>query len=237
MNLKIDHETIAATLCTLDLFKGLNRKLILELSKITKIRALKKNSVIFQQGEEPENFTFVNNGLVKITISIKNTKEIILRLAREGDIFGATAIFSGEIYAVGAVCDGEVTIVEIPKDKFLRFMDRNPSVYLKAIGEMSQQNHQNVIKVPEMALLKNESRLAKVLLDFNDKIGYQKDNFSHFNLSLNKQEIAALVGNRLETVVRTFKKMKKNKIINVDKHHYTLLNQDYLRSLVAELEK
>ncbi len=236
MGIQIDHETRAATLSTLDLFKGLNHTLMLELSQFTKIRTLNKNEVIFKQGQVPKNFTFVNKGLVKITRSLKNAKELILRFVGDGDIFGATAIFSEEIYAVSAVCEGDVTFVEIPKNRFFRFMERNPTIYRYVLTRMSQKNHQNVLKVPEMALLKIESRIAKVLLDFNEKFGYEKDNLNHFYLPLTKQEIAALVGNRVETVVRTFKKMKTDKIIKVDKHQYTLLDLEYLESLVVEYE-
>jgi CRP-like cAMP-binding protein len=210
---------------------------MLELSQFTKIRSLNKNDVIFRQGQTPKDFTFVNKGLVKITRSLKNAKELILRFAGEGDIFGATAVFSGEIYAVSAVCEGDVTFVEIPKNRFLKFMEKNPSIYRDVLASMSEKNHQYVLKVPEMALLKIESRIAKVLLDFTEEIGYKKGDHYHLYLPLTKQEIAALVGNRVETVVRTFKSLKTNKVIAVDKHNYTILDKPYLESLVADWDQ
>ena len=237
MEVAFDHEIRVSTLRTLNLFQDLNRDLLLELSKFTDIGNLKKNDVIFEQGNMPKKFTFVNKGMVKMIRSLKPGQEMILRIVTEGEFFGTTAIFSETAYAAKAVCEGEVTLVEIPKETFCDFLDRHPFLYKNFLRLISLKNHQTVRKVPEMALTRIESRVAKILLNLTQKIGYKKNSLYQLDAPLTRKEIAAMAGTTTETVVRVLGRMEKSNVILMDKHHFTLKNLSYLESLVDESDR
>ena len=231
---KFDHEIRIATLKTLNLFKELTYDLLLELSKFTDIRNLKKNDLIFDQGATPKKFTFVNKGMVKMIRSLKSKQEMILRIVTEGEFFGTTAIFSETVYAAKAVCEGEVTLVEMPKDLFFRFLDRHSFLYRDFLRLISIKNHQTVRKVPEMALTRIESRVAKILLNLTQKIGYRKNGLYQLDVPLTRKEIAAMAGTTTETVVRVLGRLEKSEVILMDRHHIALKDVRYLESLVDE---
>ncbi len=235
-NKKFDHEIRVATLKTLDLFKSLNHEMLLELSKLTTIRTLKKNEVIFEQGDVASKFTFVNKGMVKVIRSLKPGQEMILRIATEGEFFGIFAIFSEQNYAVRAVTEGEVTLVEIPKDPFFLFLENHPEIYRRFLKLSSQNSQQIMRKVPEMALTRIESRVAKILLNLTKKIGYKEDNLFQLEMPLTRKEIAAMAGTTTETVVRVLGRLEKTEIIKMNKHHIILRDLDYLESLVDETD-
>jgi CRP/FNR family transcriptional regulator len=236
VNKKFDHEIRVATLKTLELFQDLSHDLLLELSKLTTIRTLKKNEVIFEQGDMAKKFTFVNKGMVKVIRSLKPGQEMILRIATEGEFFGILAIFSEQTYAVRAVTEGEVTLVEIPKEPFFDFLDKHPEIYRKFLKLSSQNSQQMMRKVPEMALTRIESRVAKILLNLTKKIGYQEDGLYQLNMPLTRKEIAAMAGTTTETVVRVLGRLEKTSVIEMNKHHIMLRDQDYLESLVDETD-
>ena len=236
VNKKFDHEIRVATLKTLELFQDLTHDLLLELSKLTTIRTLKKNEVIFEQGDTTKKFTFVNKGMVKVIRSLKPGQEMILRIATEGEFFGIQAIFSQQTYSVRAVTEGEVTLVEIPKEPFFDFLDKHPEIYRKFLKFSCQNSQQMMRKVPEMALTRIESRVAKILLNLTRKIGYHKDGLFQLEMPLTRKEIAAMAGTTTETVVRVLGRLEKTDIIQMNKHHIILQDQDYLESLVDETD-
>ncbi len=232
--IKFDHEIRVATLKTLHLFKDLSHDLLLELSKFTNIRNLKKNDVIFEQGATPKKFTFVNKGMVKMIRSLKPGKEMILRVIIEGEFFGTTAIFSETTYAAKAVCEGEVTLVEMPKDLFCNFLDKHSLLYKSFLRLICIKNHQTVRKVPEMALTRIESRVAKIILNLTQKIGYKENSLYQLDIPLTRKEIGAMAGTTTETVVRVLGRLEKREVISMNKHHITLKDVAYLESLVDE---
>ena len=231
---QFNHEIRVATLKTLNLFKELTHDLLLELSRFTDIRNLKKNDIIFEQGAMPKKFTFVNKGMVKMIRRLKSKQEMILRVITEGEFFGTTAIFGGTTYAAKAVCEGEVTLVEMPKEMFFNFLDKHSFLYKDFLRLISIKNHQTIRKVPEMALTRIESRVAKILLNLTQKIGYKKNSLYQLNVPLTRKEIAAMAGTTTETVVRVLGRLEKNEVILTNRHHITLKNVGYLESLVDE---
>ena len=231
---KFDHEIRVATLKTLNLFEDLNHELLLKLSKFTDIRNLKKNDVIFEQGATPDKITFVNKGMVKMIRRLKQNQEMIIRIVTEGEFFGTTAIFSRTSYAAKAVCEGEVTLVEMPTDLFCTFLEEHPFLYKNFLRLICIKNHQTVRKVPEMALTRIESRVAKILLNLTQKIGYRENSLYQLDIPLTRKEIAAMAGTTTETVVRVLSRLEKKDVILMDKHHITLKNVKYLESLVDE---
>ena len=236
MNIKFDHEIRVATLKTLDLFKELNHELLLELSKFTTISTIKKNDLIFEQGAIPKKFTFVNKGMVKMIRTIKPGQEMILRIITEGEFFGTTAIFSEQPYGAKAVSEGEVTLVDIPRDIFCEFLDKHPFLYREFLRLISLKNSQMVRKVPEMALTRIESRVAKILLNLTQKIGYRENSLYQLDIPLTRKEIAAMAGTTTETVVRVLGRLEKKDVIHMQKHHITLRDVNYLESLVDEYD-
>ena len=237
MNIKFDHEIRVATLKTLDLFKELNHDLLLELSKFTTISTIKKNDVIFEQGAIPKKFTFVNKGMVKMIRTIKPGQEMILRIITEGEFFGTTAIFAEQPFAAKAVSEGEVTLVEIPRDTFCDFLDKHPFLFWDFLRLICLKNHQMVRKVPEMALTRIESRVAKILLNLTQKIGYRENSLYQLDIPLTRKEIAAMAGTTTETVVRVLGRLEKKEVIQMQKHHITLRDVAYLESLVDEYDR
>ncbi len=174
---KLEHEIRAITLKTLKIFKDLDKKLVIELSKFLKIRTFKKRDVIFKQGEFPKSFTLLNKGMVKLVRTLNDSQEMIVNVAVEGEFFGAMALFSQEQYSITAICDTEVTLIEIPKERFFKFMEDHPFMYRTVLKHTSLKNYDFERKVSDMALSKVESRIAKVLLNLARQNGQKVNGF------------------------------------------------------------
>ena len=237
MEIKFDHETRVASLKTLFLFQDLSHELLLELSKLTIIRSFSKNEVIYEQGELPSRFTFVNAGMIKLVRALKPGQEMILKLVTEGECFGTTAIFLNQPYLARSVCEGEVTLIEIPKDLGMKFLDRHPHVYRKFLELSCNKHYHMVRKVPEMALNRIETRVAKKYRNLNKKNWFKKYSFYQLDIPLTRKEIAAMAGTTTETVVRVLGRLEKTNVIEMNRQHIILRNLPYLESLVDEFDR
>ncbi|WP_246229580.1 Crp/Fnr family transcriptional regulator [Mucilaginibacter humi] len=63
---------------------------------------VKKGEVIFKEGDPVNGIFFVNTGIVKVHKRWGADKELILRFAKEGEIFGHRALGGNGTYAISA---------------------------------------------------------------------------------------------------------------------------------------
>lgn len=233
----MDHHMRISSLKTVDIFQNLDKQALLELSKIASFVTYHNNDVLIKQGEIPKTFNIVNKGLVKIIHVLNSGQQMILNVVTDGDSFGDVSIYDFSPYPSTAICDGEVTLITIDINRFFDFLDLHPRLYRNLLGAISQKCRFLARKIPEMALHKVESRIAKILLAFTKKMGYLIDGLYHLDIPLNRKEIAAMAGTTIETTVRVLGRLEKSDVIRLRKNHLILKDLIYLESLVDDIDK
>ena len=112
----------------------------LTLEDLAKIRILsfKKDTILFNEGDECQNISIVKDGKVNIVSYTLEGKEIIYRQLNEGEMFGNNLIFSSHPHYRGDVVaksDGILFMIE--KDKLLSIMMSNKNFLEAYLSEAS----------------------------------------------------------------------------------------------------
>ena len=112
----------------------------LTLEDLAKIRILsfKKDTILFNEGDECKNISIVKDGKVNIVSFTLEGKEIIYRQLNEGEMFGNNLIFSDHpIYRGDVVAKSDGILFLVGKEELLNIMMSN-KVFLQAyLGEAS----------------------------------------------------------------------------------------------------
>lgn len=107
----------------------------------------------------------------------------------------------------------DCTILRLSKDAFFNLLNQNSDTLIKMLKYLSDTLHQNHLKLFTLSSSNPRDRI-KLLMDSIKAQNSINQEFP-FQIPLTRQQIANMTGLRIETVVRTVKKMEKDNILKI----------------------
>ncbi|MFP8894152.1 MULTISPECIES: Crp/Fnr family transcriptional regulator [Chryseobacterium] len=174
----------------------------------------KAKEFIFKEGDYSQYYFQIISGKVKLNTFTENGKEFIHNILGKNQSFGDPLLFIEKVYPTNAISLQITEIIRMPKDNFMQMLKSNPDISLDMNMCLSQRLYYNNLMVRNLALADPIQRL-KGVMDYLKS--YHDGDCQHcFPIELTRQQIADLTGLRVETVIRTIKKMVNNKIIKLE---------------------
>lgn len=161
---------------------------------------------IFQEGTTSKFYFQIKKGTVKINNFTVDGKEFIHGLPFDGHCFGESYIFTQTPYGVNAVAVIECEVIKLEKEKFVQLLLSSPQLFLKINKYTAERLHFRYLISTFLCETDPLIRITKLL---NYMKGYFKcvDKYS-FIVPYTRTQLASLTGLRIETVIRTIKKME-----------------------------
>ena len=173
----------------------------------------KKNDIIISEDDVANFYYQVIEGCVRMYNSNDDGKEFTQGYFCDGQSFGEPPLFINEKYPATAVAFHDCKIIKLSKDKFLRILDEYPSIQKYFLLVMAKRIHSKSKTSKDIINQKPEFRIM-AFLNSNKK---GSDNTKEL-VVFTRQEIANFTGLRVETVIRTFAKMKSTNKIEIINH-------------------
>lgn len=186
----------------------------------------KKSQPLFLEGSFPRGVFCINQGKVKVFIRGDEGKEQIIHIAKEGEIVGFRAMFSGEPYKVSATTLEECNICFIGKEDFLSMIDANPTFRNGIMRELSKELGDRAVFITNMAQKSVRERLAFALLILGDVYGSEE-------INLTREDMANFVGTATETLIRLLKDFKEEGLIEIHTRKLQLIDRSRLLQLAG----
>lgn len=168
----------------------------------------KKSQALFLEGSFPRGVYCINEGKVKVYSRGENGKEQIIHIAKEGEVVGFKAMFSGDPYNVTAETLEESNICFIGKEDFLNMMDTNPVLRNGVMSELSKELSHRANMITAMSQKSVRERVAYSLAILNDI--YAED-----EINLTREDLANFVGTATETLIRLLKDLKDENVLEI----------------------
>lgn len=168
----------------------------------------KKSQALFLEGSFPRGVYCINHGKVKVYSRGENGKEQIIHIAKEGEVVGFKAMFSGDPYNVTAETLEESNICFIGKEDFLTMMDTNPVLRNGVMSELSKELSHRANMITAMSQKSVRERVAYSLAILNDI--YAED-----EINLTREDLANFVGTATETLIRLLKDLKDENVLEI----------------------
>jgi CRP-like cAMP-binding protein len=174
----------------------------------------KKGEIIYSEGDHSLYYLQIIEGKVKLNNYDEEGREFIHNILGKNQSFGDSLLFLDKFYPMNAICITPLEIIRVPKDQFLKLIKTDPKLSLEMNACLSHRLYFKAIMLQNMASLNPASRLTGLL---NYLKSYHDDSCgSCFQVQLTRQQIANLVGLRVETVIRALKKMEKEGSITIE---------------------
>lgn len=170
-------------------------------------KSFKQNEIIYREGDHAAYYYQIIKGKIKLNSYNEEGKEFIHNIIGEKQSFGDSLLFIEEFYVMNAICLTATELIRLPKKNFLELLRNNPQVSLEMNACLSQRLYFKAIMLQNMSSQNPVIRLEGLL---NYLKSYYDGDCEHcFPVELTRQQIANLTGLRVETVIRTLKKMEK----------------------------
>ena len=209
------------------LFSGLSRTQLAELQSIVLEKNFGKGGLIFSEGDEGDGFYVILQGRVKVFKVSADGKEHILHIFTPGQTFGEVPVFAGEHFPASAEAIHETRVIFFPRSAFVALLEKNPSLSLKLLADLSVKLRQFAAQIENLSLKEIPARLATYLLVLAEEQGRD----DHVTLSISKGQLASLLGTIPETLSRILAKLSAQQLIRVEGRKIILMDAEGLRVL------
>ena len=193
------------------------------LSETREVRHFKRKDTVFREGEHPRWLYFVESGKVKIFKTSNDGRELIVKVAQAGDFLGFLALFKEDAYTESATVLEDCSIKLVPKQDFAALVFGNRDVNARFIKMLASHVAEREQQLIELAYNSVRKRVATSLVHLFDQSGAQ--------ISLLREDLAAMAGTAKETLIRTLTDFKTEGLVDIRDGVVTVLNAGKLRAM------
>ncbi len=177
-------------------------------------KSFNKNEVVFKEGNLPTHYYQIVSGEVKMNNYNDDGREFIQGFFYKEQSFGEPLLFLNKNYPANAIACEVTEILLLSKNKFIKLLEKNPSISLKIIENLADRLYYKSIMAAEISTHEPEHRVLK-LMDHGIAYFNFKKEADGYLINFTRQQIGDLTGLRVETVIRTIKSLEKKGVLKI----------------------
>jgi CRP/FNR family cyclic AMP-dependent transcriptional regulator len=168
---------------------------------------------LFLENEEPGGIFLLCSGKIKLSVSSKGGKTLILNLAAPGEILGLSATMSGMPHEVTAETMYSSQVAFIRREDFLSFIKLFPEAYHAVVRQLNSQYAGACEQLRTVGLSTNvNEKIARLFLHWSSGEKHASEP-TRIKVPLTHEQIAECVGSSRETVTRTLSQFKSKRLV------------------------
>lgn len=218
---------LASALQQATIFAGLAEDVLLRIAGYSSVRKLKKNDILFREGEKVVGFFVVTKGIIEAFRADETGREQLIHLIHAGESFAEPAVAGLPGYPAHTRALEPTEVILISGDEFLAHLRERSDLAMRMLGSLSRHLHELVSTIESYKLRDAETRLLHWLLQRCPAGGKP----TVIALNVSKLVLAAELGTRQETLSRILAKLKKSGHIGVTGRRIEVSSPDALRRL------
>ena len=173
-------------------FAGLDASALDDVASRSEQRELRRNDVLFRQGDEAGELFVVQDGRVAIANRSEDGRESLVALMEHGDLFGEMGLFDG-IRSADARALELSSVVAVPYGPVREALERQPNALWSVVELLAARLRAVDEALADTVFLDVPGRTAKRLLEL-------AGDGDQFQLPVTQEELAGMVGASRERV-------------------------------------
>jgi len=191
----------------------------------------KKGEVIFKEGDPVTGVYFVYQGKVKVHKQWGD-KELIIRFANKGQIFGHRGLGHNNIYPISGTALEPTEACFIDIDFFSTTLKVNHEFLYNLMLFFADDLQESERRMRNLAHMPVRGRLAQALVALEEKFGKTVEGYIDIHLS--RQDIASYVGSTYETIFRLMNEFIEEDLVEVSGKDITIKDGKRLLTVTQE---
>lgn len=189
-----------------DFFAQLNDESLRKLARIEERRDSEAGAVLFLEEQEGTTVYRLVSGSVRLFRTAADGKEVTIHFAEPGDLFAEIVLFERDTYPVSAVVETHSVLTAIPRDRFLGLLD-DPEFREDFLHNLATKIR---FLSEQLYVLNTMDARERLLRYLQTRYGGRRD----IRSELSKQDTAAAISVRPETLSRALKTMERDGVLS-----------------------
>lgn len=198
---------------------------------LSNIKVYKKGDVIYNEDTPSFGLYYISQGTVKVFMTDRNGREVILRLASKGDIFGHGYLFGERNHKDSAKAMEETHCHFLDGNDFQALMMKNPSLGVEIMKKIGKELNSAQSRCVDLIKKNVRERLACYFHYMAKNHSEQNEKGTRINLQLSREEIASIIGTANETAIRFISEFKEMGLIQEEDRFFHILDHDRIASI------
>jgi CRP-like cAMP-binding protein len=190
-----------------EFFKGVSAKSKQALTGICIRKSVRKNEVVFSEGDSGHSLYILASGNIRIFKSTPDGKETVIKVIGPGELFAEVVLFERDVYPASAVALKNSVVYLLPKRHFYELLD-NRDFRNDFLRMLMKKQRYLADQLHALTAYDVEERFVRFLLEHYGK----KD---EYRILLTKKDIASAIGATAETLSRLLRRMQDQGKISV----------------------
>jgi CRP-like cAMP-binding protein len=192
----------------------------------------KKGESLFNEGSEVKGMFFIETGVVKVHKKWGDDKELILRIAGNGDIVGHRGLGSDTIYPVSGTALEATAVCFVDIQFFNDTLMVNHDFLYKLMMFFAAELKESEKRMRNLAHMSVKGRIANAIISLKQKFG--ADEHGLLGITISRQDFASYNGAAYETVFRMMNEMVVEKAIKLEGKGIVIINENKLLEYIKE---
>jgi len=161
----------------------------------------KKGAVVYHPGQNPRYVYFIISGGVRMVTVNDDGKEFIQGIFKAKQYFGEPALLLQRPYLAYTIATADTELMLVNHEQFLKLLEEDRAFSMNLIETLSNRLFYKSMMLEELGNEQAEHRLKTLITYLGRDLEQGAD------LGVTRQALADMSGLRVETVIRTVKKM------------------------------
>ncbi len=182
----------------------------------------KKDDYIFYEEDFPDFYYQIKSGSVKMSSYSADGQEFIQGVFKTGQSFGEPAVFGQFSFPSNAIALEPTGIYRLPVTIFFEILKTHFDIHRKFNMIMAERLRYKSILLKEISSYSTDHIIMTLLQYIRDSNAGKES--GEYIIPYTRQQIADMTGLRVETVIRTIKKLQKEGKLRIKEHKILLPN-------------
>jgi CRP/FNR family transcriptional regulator, cyclic AMP receptor protein len=179
-----------------------------------------KDDYVFFEDENPDYYYQIKSGSVKMSSFSTDGQEFIQGIFYEGQSFGEPAIFGGFPYPSNAIAMTESILFRLNVTVFFELLKNHFDLHRKFNLILAERLRYKSTILKEISSYSPDHIIMTLLRYIRGR--EQADTDHPYIIPYTRQQIADMTGLRVETVIRTIKRLQEEKKLEIREHKIIL---------------
>ncbi|SUX48715.1 Crp/Fnr family transcriptional regulator [Chryseobacterium indoltheticum] len=180
------------------------------------IITLNQTDLLFEENAPPEYYFQIMEGQLKLTNFKAGDGEFIQSLHNKGESVGEVFLFcKHHRYPANAVATKESKILRLEHSKFIKLLQSDFDIQLEFLRHCAQRTYYSYVVLNSLTSEDATHQLLTVLNHLKEELNLT-ERYS-FKIPYTRKELSSLTGLRIETVIRIFKKLEAERLVEIIK--------------------
>lgn len=190
----------------------------------------KKGQVLFREGDPAGGFFFMHEGKVKVHKQWGTEKDLIIKIAADGDVLGHRGIGPGQAYPVTATALDEGSACFITTAFFRTTLKVNSELSYQMMMLYAHELQATEHNMRNMVHMDVKGRIAGALLKMKAIFGLDKA--GHIDSNMTRQDIASFAGTTYETLFKVLNELARDGVLQVSGKSIAIRQENRLAKYV-----